>query len=275
MPRGCGSPETCPVHFALNTDNVALGQLSEWASPSPTKRAWYQVLEGNTPTGPSLLGRLRASGRVMANRLQAGSVEATRVLAVVILDRGTLSVPELNADFLGGKHRGMWHADFNTTPALCGGSGELAGVSLARLAGVMKDAWIAGTASGNYQVKGPCPADFWRSAEGTLQVDVRDGVLPHLLLSIDQEPFQVTRLTGHVELQASEIKISDAQVDSPDGKYQLSGTVTLQRDIALKLTRVPAGASNAGYSISGTLAEPRVTPLARAEQAQLKTPPAK
>ena len=275
MPRGCGTPENCPVHFAVNTDEVALEQLTEWAGPSPKKRAWYQVLEGSTPTGPSLLGRLRASGRIMANRLRAGSVEATRVSAIVILDHGTLAVPELNADLFGGTHRGMWHADFNSKPALCGGSGELTGISLEGLALAMKDGWIAGTANGNYQVNGPCPAEFWRSAEGTLRVDVRDGLLPHLLLNSDQEPFQVTRLTGQAELRAGKIEISDAKVDSPEGKYLLSGTATLQRDIAIKLTRVPAGTSNAGYSISGTLAEPRVTPLARAEQAQLKRPPAK
>jgi uncharacterized protein involved in outer membrane biogenesis len=269
LPRGCGSLENCPVHFALNTDDIALGQINEWANPSPKKRAWYQVLEGNRPTGPSLLSRLHATGTITADHLRMGNLEATRVWSWVILDHGTLAIPQVNANFLGGKHQGMWAADFNSKTALCNGSGKLTGASLTRLAAAMKDAWIAGTGTANYQVKGPCSAEFWRSAEGTLRVDVKDGTLPHILLGDDQEPLQFTQLVGQAELDAGKIEIDDATLDSADGKYQISGTATLQRELAIQMTHV-SGGINTGYAISGTLDAPLVTPLTRTEQARLK-----
>jgi hypothetical protein len=48
----------------------------------------------------------------------------------------------------------------------------------------------------------------------------------------------------------------------------------LQREIEVKMTHVPGGA-NTGYTISGTLDAPLVTPLTRTEQARLKTLPTK
>jgi hypothetical protein len=54
----------------------------------------------------------------------------------------------------------------------------------------------------------------------------------------------------------------------------LSGTASLNRDLDLKLARLPLGTA-AGYTITGTLAEPRVAPLPGAEQARLKAEAAK
>ena len=269
MPRGCGHPEGCPVYFVLDTAEVSFAQLSQWAHPGPKKRAWYQVLEGNTQAGPSVLARLQGEGSIKANRLQIGSVDAAHVSVQVILDRGTLNVRELNADFLGGVHRGMWHTDFTSTPTLCEGSGQVAGASLARLANAMKDAWIAGTATANYHVKGPCNADFWRAAEGTMRIEMRDGILRHISLGATQEPFQFTRLSGQADLRDGKLELSHTNAESPEGKFEISGTATLQREMSLKMTRLPSG-TGSGYEISGTLAEPRVAPLARTEQAKLK-----
>ena len=39
-------------------------------------------------------------------------------------------------------------------------------------------------------LKGPCPADFWTSAEGTLQFDMTDGILPHVSLADDRRAVQ-------------------------------------------------------------------------------------
>ena len=72
----------------------------------------------------------------------------------------------------------------------------MTGISLARLADAMKDQWIAGTANASYEVKGTCPADFWTSAEGTLQFDVADGTLAHISLAEDAGALKVTRFLG-------------------------------------------------------------------------------
>jgi len=54
----------------------------------------------------------------------------------------------------------------------------------------------------------------------------------------------------------------------------LNGTASLKRELALKLVRASSG-SESGYSIAGTLAAPLVSSLPGAEQARLKTEPAK
>jgi AsmA-like C-terminal region/AsmA family len=274
-PRGCGTPETCPARFALNTSQIALSALHEWIQPDAKKREWYQFLQSNAQQAPSLLGRLRASGQVTADRLQAHGVVATHVFANVSLEKGNLQISQLAADVLGGTYRGQWRADFGVKPAACSGSGTFSGLLLANLADAMKDPWITGKASASYDVKGRCPADFWQSAEGTLHVEMRDGIFSHLIIGDSAQPFQVTRLSGQAQLHAGTIEITNAKLDSPDGKYQLSGTVSLKREVDLKLARAPNGVAAAGYSITGTLAEPIVAPLGGTEQARLKTLPSK
>jgi AsmA-like protein len=166
--------------------------------------------------------------------------------------------------------------DFSVKPALCVGSGNLSALSLAALADAMNEEWIAGRANATYQVKGPCPADFWQSADGTLQAEIQDGVFPHISIADrNTEPLRVTRMSGQARLHAGKIAITDTKVDSPEGKFQLTGTASLQREVDLKLTRVSNTQANSGYTISGTLAAPRITPLAASEQARLKALPTK
>jgi hypothetical protein len=276
MLRGCGTPGACQAHFILNANQIVLGELSQWVSPSPQDRPWYRVLESSAKAGPSFLSSVRASGQVTADRLQVRSLTATRVSAKVSLDGGKLQITGLNADFLGGKHRGQWQADFSVQPAVCRGSGSLTGVSLERLADAMNDAWIDGTANSTYEIKGSCPVEFWQSAEGTLQVDMKDGTLPHVALGDDTEPFKVTHFTGRARLHAGGIEIEDAQLDSPAGKFQMSGTASLKGELDLRLARVPNGLLAPGFTITGTLAEPRVIRSTNPEtQAQLKADPPK
>lgn len=274
MPRGCGTPGACEIRFNLSANRIAVGELSEWASPRPKERPWYRMLESKAPAGPSWLGGLRAAGRVTVERLPLHSLAATHVSANVSLDRGKLRVTELNADFLGGRHRGSWQADFTVKPAVCNGDGSLSGILLARLAETTQDPWISGTANGTYEVSGSCMAGFWPSAEGTVQLDVRNGTLPHISLVEDEGPLQIARLSGQARLRGGKIEVKDATLDSAGGRFQVSGTASLKHDLDLKLARLPLGTAR-GYIITGTLAEPRVVPLPGAEQARLKPEAAK
>lgn len=273
MPRGCSSVDNCAVHFVLNTNQVSLNQIREWVNPG-AKRSWYQVLSGNSAGGPSLLARLHASGRVTADHFQISGLDAAHVSTNAVLESGKLRLSEVDADFMGGKHRGEWAADFSVKPAACSGSGTFSQLSLSSLALAMKDRWITGTSKASYELTGPCPA-FWQTAEGTLQVDVTDGLLPHVSLGEDPGPFKVMRLVGEGRLRAGRIEVSDARVDSSGGKYLLSGTASLKREVDFSLTRISNNAASSGYAISGTLSDPRVTPLARVEQARLKPAAAK
>jgi AsmA-like C-terminal region/AsmA family len=275
MPRGCGTPSACQVRFTLHGNQIALGELREWVSPSTEERPWYRVLQPNAKPRPSFLSNVRASGEVTAKSLQVQSQKATGVSARVSLDSGKLRISDLTADFLGGQHRGDWQADFSVKPSVCKGSGTVTGASLADVADAMKDGWIAGIANASYDVNGPCPAEFWTSAEGTLQFDLTDGTLPHVFLADDAEPLKLTDFAGQARLHAGKIEMKDAKLDSPDGKFQLSGTATLNGELDLKLARTPNAAA-AGYTITGTLEAPRVNLSSSAEtQARLKPEPSK
>lgn len=269
-PRGCGTPDACSARFALNTGQLALSALHEWIQPGAKKQEWYQVLQSSTPQGPSLLGSLRASGQISAERFLVHGVAATHLSADVSLEKGDLNITELKAAILGGKYRGQWQAEFGAKMGACKSTGNFTGVSLASLANAMNDGWIVGTADAGYEVKGPCPPNFWQTAEGTLRVEMRDGIFSHVILGDGVDPFRVTRLSAQARLRAGKIEIVDAKVDSPDGRYVLSGTASLKRDVDLKLTRSPSGAAGTGYTITGTVAEPHVAPLAGTEQARLK-----
>ena len=265
MPRGCGTPAACEVHFNLHANQVTFGELSSWVGPSAKERPWYRVLESSAPAGPSFLGNLRASGSVSAARLQVQKIAATQVSANLELDQGKVHISSLTADWLGGKHRGEWQADFSASPATCGGSGTVTGVSLGRFA--ENEAWITGTANGEYQVKGPCSAEFWSAAEGTVQFDVRDGEIPHLALAENEVGVKISRLWGRARLQGGQFEMKDVWLNAPSGKFQLSGTAGLSRELDVKMTRTTG---SSGYAISGTVVEPRVTSFPSAEQARLK-----
>ncbi|MGB6475690.1 MAG: AsmA family protein [Candidatus Sulfotelmatobacter sp.] len=289
LPRGCGTPGACTVRFDLTTNPLNLNEVAQFVNPRPKPRPWYRLPAGNDQTGPTFFTSLHAEGKITANRLglrglatnqlatnqpSASQLSANHVSADVSLDAGKLRLSDLRGELLGGKHRGEWQADFSVRPAVYTGSGTVTGISLLQLASAMHDQWIAGTASGSYQLtaSGAASSDFWSSAEGILQFDVRDGMLPHLFLVNDGEPFKIDRLQARAHLQDGKIEIKEARLDSPAGKFQVSGTALLTRELDFKFTSKPNAAGSAKvYAISGTVAEPRVTQVSSPEtQAQLK-----
>ncbi len=266
LPRGCGSPAACLVHFDLKTNQLSLPALTEFARPHAKDRPWYRVLESASAT-PPFFASVHASGRVVADSVEMKSVAASRVSANVNLDSGKVDISQLNANLLGGKYTGRWEADITTKPGRCVGSGTLSGVSLAQLAQSMNDDWITGTANATYELKGTCPADFWTSAEGVLAFDARDGALPHISLT-DAATLRFSRLTGHARFRDDKVQLEEVKLETASGNYQLTGTTSSQRTLNLKLTK--AGVSGGGgYTVSGTLSEPHVVQVGT-EQARLK-----
>jgi uncharacterized protein involved in outer membrane biogenesis len=207
------------------------------------------------------------------DRFVIRGITASKVSANVSLDAGKLEVTSVDADLLGGKHRGKWQADFGVKPALCHGSGSLTGISLGNISRLMKDDWVEGTAGTSYDIRGSCSADFWQTAEGTLQVNVADGSLPHVLFRENAETLKIRKFTAQARLHAGTIEVSEGELDSPEGNYEVTGTATLKKEIDFKMARIPAGSGVSSYTITGTLAEPRVARSNRTEQARLKPQP--
>jgi hypothetical protein len=277
LPRGCGAPGACMVHFNLNTEEVGLEKLHEWLSAQPRERRWYQVLSATEPAAPTFLQSLRASGKVSAGRLRIHNLLANKVSASLELERGKLKVSGWRADVLGGKHQGDWQVDFAEENPVYAGSGSFSAISLGQIADTMHDPWIAGTATGTYQIEasGADSAAFWQTAEGELQFDMRDGLLPHIALSSDEGPLHVIRWQGDARLRHGKIEIPYGKLISPAGAFEISGSASLGRLLDLKLARdtdvKPGQAGTMIYSITGTVAEPLITRTVAPEtQAQLK-----
>jgi uncharacterized protein involved in outer membrane biogenesis len=277
LPRGCGTPSACLIHFNLSTNEAGLSDMRQWAQPNQGERPWYSVLEPDTKSSLSFLASLRAMGTLNANRLLVQHLVATQVSANVSLDAGKLKVSDLRADFLGGTEHGEWQADFTQKPAAYAGSGTLTQVSMNGIADAMHDSWISGVADGKYRLtaSGLSSEDFWQSADAVVQFEIRDAVLPHLSLANDDDPLKINRFAGRAHLQEGTIEIEDGDLDSPAGEFQVSGTASLSRELDFKLKPAVGGNSSAAaqhaYTITGTLAQPEAVAASGPEtQARLK-----
>jgi autotransporter translocation and assembly factor TamB len=104
----------------------------------------------------------------------------------------------------------------------------------------------------------------------TLQFDVKDGMLPHISLAGDDDPLKVTRFSGRARIDGGQVEVKDAKLDTASGKFLLSGTASLKQELDLKLAADPNGSPVAGFTITGTLAQPRVSRSGAETQAKLK-----
>jgi hypothetical protein len=182
------------------------------------------------------------------------NVVATKVTANVEFDEGRVRLSVLRGEVMNGKHRGEWQADFTTKPPTYAGTGTLENVSLGHIAAAMKDPWITGTASGKYQIRmtGATSVELLSSAEGSVQVNMRDGALPHIVLGDD--PLKVRRFTAELALHDGEISVRDGALISPTATYAVGGKASLKGNLDFLV--VPEGSP--GFSVNGTLVEPRV-----------------
>ena len=191
-----------------------------------------------------------------AARAVAGNFTARNVSARVELQSGKLQISDLYAEFLGGRHRGEWQADFTVKPRAYAGSGSLERVTLSQLSQAMGDKWITGMATAQYHLSmsGNDKAQLLDSPEGTLQFDMRDGTLPHVTLASRSGSLQVHRFRGHMILRQGQLQFEQAKLEVPSGSYEVTGTASLGRKLNLSLGRNGAPA----FAILGTLGAPRI-----------------
>jgi uncharacterized protein YhdP len=86
---------------------------------------------------------------------------------------------------------------------------------------------------------------------------------------VDEGALKFVRFSGEARLHDGTFEMNAAKLDSTAGKFLLSGSASLQRELDVKLARND-NSSAGGYAITGTLANPRVEPLPGPEQARLK-----
>ena len=93
-------------------------------------------------------------------------------------------------------------------------------------------------------------------------------------MASDEGPLRVERWQGRMRLQGGKIEIEKGKLVSSVGACEISGTASMGRALDLKLSRgtdgKPERVGAQVYSITGTLAEPRVTLTTQETQARLK-----
>jgi hypothetical protein len=268
LPRPCAAPESCSVHFDLHADEIETDRLNQLINPHVRKQPWYGFLSSSAAGVPYLL-TVHAVGKVTANRVVVRKLIGNRVSANVELNKGKLRVSDLHGDVLGGKHVGEWEADFTAKPPEYSGSGTLERVSLDQLSASMNDDWITGSATASYRVKtsGLDATGLFASAVSTLKLEARDGLLSHIALTEGTGPLQMQRLTTQLSLHDGKFEVEEGKLETSAGIFQVSGTASLTRVLNLKLTREGAP----GFTVTGTLTEPHVSPIVSPEtQAELK-----
>jgi uncharacterized protein involved in outer membrane biogenesis len=269
LPRNCALRDGCPASFDLHANEIDTDELNQWLNPHPRKQPWYRFLSATPQTATPYLLTLHAAGKLNIDRLAIQNLVATRVAAHVELESGIVRLSNLRGDLLGGKHLGDWQADFSVKPPGYSGSGTLQGIDLQQLAQAMHDGWVTGTATATYRASasGAGAGELISSAKANLKVEVRDGLLPHIVLTEGNEPLHIRRLVGNLVLRDGRFEIQQGKLETPGAIYQLSGTASLTRTLDLKLMR--SGAP--GFNIIGPLTEPRVAPVkAQETRAALK-----
>jgi AsmA family/AsmA-like C-terminal region len=262
VPRLCAVPGHCAIHFDLHADEVSTDQFAQILNAQSRQRAWYQFTSSSSPAIP-YLRTLHAVGRLAADRMLIHKLVATGVSANTELEDGKLRLSDLRGNVLGGRHTGEWKADFTVKPPKYVGSGSLEHAVLAQLADAMHDGWVSGMATARYEAaaSGWNVPDLLASANASLQIDVQDARLPHIVLGSATAPLQVQRFTGRFLIRGGRLEIQNGKIETAGGNYQMSGTASFSRDLDMTLSRE----GGHGFNITGTLTEPHVSRVAAPE----------
>jgi hypothetical protein len=267
IPRPCATPETCRIQFHLRTSETSAVALNRLFNPSAVKRPWYKIL----PIGSSsnYFAKVTATGSVAIDKLVLGAAVCTRFSGDLDLEKAKLSLTNVQGNLLGGRTEASLKADFSLRPPLYSGTGNFNGVSLSSISELMHTGWIDGEGSANYgfTASGWDLQDLLKEAELDAKFSIKDGVFPHILLSENAEPLHSSVFSGQLVFRNATFSLDDTELVSDSGVFNVSGTASLAGDLKLKMT----GENSGGYNVSGTLDQPRVSPIANSPtQAALK-----
>ena len=261
-PRHCAP--ACVFRFNLAADQLSAATVAQWFTSHPAKRPWYRLLTtSGTDAGPSPFMTMKARGNLRVGKIELQRVMATQFSAQVELDNAKLTLAGMRAQLLQGTHQGRWTVDFSHPPLRYEASGSLQNISLAQLSALMNDGWSTGAADGQFQLatSGTQLSDLLNHTDGRLQFTVRNGTFPHLDLPGAPKPFPVHKFTGDLRLKDEQWALHAGKLESRDGIYQVSGTASPATGLDLVLTR----GDDLAWSVTGTLANTRVSPSIRTE----------
>jgi hypothetical protein len=263
----------CVFQFDLTGDQLTARDLAEWFTPHLAKRPWYRILDPAEPSGSSPLLAVQAHGGLHIGRFGLGNVIANQLTTQFDVDRGKITLAALRAQLLQGTYRGNWtidvshHEASNRTepnqPSQYHGAGILHDVSLQQVSSLMNDAWVTGTAEGDFVLDGSGNSlrELLAHSDGKLQFAMRNGSLLHIEIPGSPVPLPVHRFAGTLHLNEGAWELSDGKLESRDGIYQVSGTASQSSGFDFVLTR----GDEQSWMVTGPLAKPHVEPVSRTE----------
>lgn len=268
-PRHCAP--NCVFQFDLAADQLSTASLAEWFTPHPAKRPWYRILRSNDQQGPSPLVALQAHGGLHVTRLALKKMLATHVAAQLAVDRGKIILTALRGQLLQGTHQGNWMIDASTLPLRYHGTGSLQNISLAQVGELMNDAWIAGSADGNFDLEtsGGSLQDLLANCDGKLRFVMRNGSLTHVEIPGAAGPLPVHRFAGDLRVKKGVWDLSGGKLESRDGIYRMDGTASPDNGVDFVLTR----GDEQSWTLTGTLSKLHVTPANHPEISRTEANP--
>lgn len=266
-PRGCtpSAQTPCSLGFTLAADQLSLEDLNRLINPRLHDHPWYAVWTRFGAHSKSPWQELYAAGRISAGKFSLSGLPLSHVSAQLRLAPGKFDLSDLRADVLGGKYVGELRADLTGAAPGYSSAGEMQHISLAEMSSLMHDAWASGTASFSYKgtAAGRTKKELAASAAATAKFQWEQGALPRIILDRNGSPLQIRHFTGSLELAKGIFQMGPSKLETPAGIYEVSGTASLGQDLDLRLAlngRKPPEELR-GYSIGGSLAKPRVSPL--------------
>ena len=270
VPRHCQPSPDCAISFDIKSDSLSLDDLNRLVNPKAWNRPWYERLVGADSNPNAPWGWMYAKGHIAAQKFVVKGVTTTKATAQISILPNAASVTDLHASLFGGTYQGEVTLNSEKGQPAFQSKGQFDHVSMAELASLMKDGWATGTISLSYEgsAAGWQAADLLNSTAATANFDWRNGSLPHITLASEHQPLTIQRFEGEVQLKDGELSISEGKLQNHAGIYQISGTASLARDLKMTMTRD----SGSAYSVTGTLARPKIAPVeGAAKQASLRS----
>jgi hypothetical protein len=253
----------CEFRFDLAADEFSSRDLADWLAPHSQERPWYRILN-STSTEDSRLAdppthAIRAYGTLRVGRFLFKKLPVTEIVTRLEIDRGKITLNDLRAQLLGGTHQGDWTLDFSNHAGASQsiayhGAGILRNASLSQSSALMNDEWITGEADGKFEIEGAANDlhELWAHSNGSLRVVMRNGSLPHVEIPGSRAPLSVYRFAAQLRLQKNVWQLLPGRLESHDGIYRVSGTVSSTGNLDVVLQR----GDEQSWTLAGTLAKP-------------------
>ncbi|MCU1285730.1 MAG: AsmA [Acidobacteriales bacterium] len=247
----------CPVRFELHATEINLDELNRILNPKFRETNWLgQQTSSPTNAIDSRLLNLDLNGKLTADRLIMKGLIASNLATQVAKDNGVVNLTAVRADLLGGKHLGNWRATFSGNEVKFEGSGALQEASLSQVSALTHDNWGAGVIDAGYKLSlsGTDADALRRTLAGSLNFNWKNGSLRRVVGTGFPAGLQFARWTGTVKIDSGSLQWLDSVMDAATGKYRVSGSATLARDLELRFT-----GDKHRFDLSGTLDKPETT----------------